>query len=143
MVVDVIGVKEAMVKYNDIVGKMNVYFEFDVNGVLDVYEVVYVVEIIDYVLEKFKKKLKVEKIKVDNNVIEVINVTDDESSAIENVIEVEMNVMVVEDVMEVIENIIVEEVVEEEENFKMKMCCCVMKILFEVKVSGLYMESMT
>ena len=58
MVVDVTGVKEAMAKYNDTVGKMNVYFEFDANGVLDVYEAVYAVEIIDYVPEKPKKKPK-------------------------------------------------------------------------------------
>jgi len=58
MTVHVTGVKEAMAKHNDTVGKMNVYFEFDANGVLDVYEAVYAVEVIDYVPEKPKRTPK-------------------------------------------------------------------------------------
>jgi len=143
MVVDVTGVKEAMAKYNDTVGKMNVYFEFDANGVLDVYEAVYAVEIIDYVPEKPKKKPKVEKTKVDNNATEATNVTDDESSATENATEAEMNATAAEDVTEATENTTAEEVVEEEENPKMKMRRRVMKTSLEVKVSGLHMEPMT
>ena len=61
MTVHVTGVKEAMAKHNDTVGKMNVYFEFDANGVLDVYEAVYAVEVIDYVPEKPKRTPKAAK----------------------------------------------------------------------------------
>ena len=134
MTVKVTGVKEAMAKHNETVGKMNVYFEFDAHGILDVEEAVYAVEIIDYVPETPKKKAKAEKLVI--NATE--NATDSENAtASENATETADDATV-----EDAEAAPKEDAVEEEEP-KMKMRRRVFKTPLTVEVSGLDMEPMT
>ena len=138
MIVEVTGVKEAMAKYNDTVGKMNVYFEFDAHGVLDVEEAVYAVEIIDYVPEKPKKTLKKANVTSTNLTSEDANSTAE--NAAENTTE---DVKEEESAAEAEEPAVKEKEAPEEEAPKMKMRRRVFKTPLTVKVSGLDMEPMT
>lgn len=56
MTIEITKVKEAMAKYNDTVGKLNIHFDYDAHGILDVEKAEYAVEIIDYVPIKSKPK---------------------------------------------------------------------------------------
>jgi len=56
MTIEITKVKEAMAKYNDTVGKLNIHFDYDAHGILDVEKAEYAVEIIDYVPIKAKPK---------------------------------------------------------------------------------------
>ena len=157
MTVHVTGVKEAMTKHNDTVGKMNVYFEFDANGVLDVYEAVYAVEVIDYVPERPKRTPKAVKKPTPTNATDA-NATDDAAA---NVTETAEDAAAPKDDKEG-NDVNATEATEdaksdaettaeatqdgepvEEEAPKMKMRRRVFKTPLDVKVTGLPMDPMT
>ena len=127
MIVTVTGVKEAMAKYNDTVGKMNVYFDFDAHGILDVEEAVYAVEVIDYVPETPKKKAKAEKL-----VNATANATDSENAT-----------ETADDTSAEDAEAATKEDTAEKEEPKMKMRRRVFKTPLTVAISGLDMEPMT
>lgn len=137
MIIDITNVKDAMAKHNDTVGKMNVYFDFDVHGILDVTRAEYVVEVIEYVPEKPKKK----KANNSTNATTVgANATDVETNATTTTTTPdETNVT---DAEETPAEVVVDEV-EVEEPPKMKARRRVHRTLLDVKISGLPMEPLT
>jgi hypoxia up-regulated 1 len=146
MVVDITGVKEAMAKYNDTVGKLNVHFDFDASGILDVSKAEYIVEIIDYVPEKPKKanKSKVDAnatAAADNATAAADNATaaaDNATAAADNATDTDAEV-----VAPAVDTTAETEAEVEEEVPKMKMRRRVFRTPLGVAISGLPVESMT